>query len=110
MLTLLSASAWQSCPSVPGRSSSRMVNSFMVGIVEPPYGGSRGRAEGSCEIQRYPESYSCKAGAARPPSLVGVYPGRVGEPVVTHPFEAQRNCIKLHPRTLPHRHDQTNHP
>src|SRR2546425_10820197 len=57
-----------------------MVNSFMVGIVKPPYGGSRGGLEGSCEIQRYPESYSCKAGAARPASLgpsVGVYPGRV---------------------------------
>src|SRR6266850_2140464 len=43
MLTLRSASAWQSCPSVPGRSSNRTVNSFMVGIIEPPYGVPRGK-------------------------------------------------------------------
>src|SRR6266849_1100451 len=33
MLTLCSARAWQSLPSVPGRSSKRIVNSLAVGMV-----------------------------------------------------------------------------
>src|SRR5258708_5467509 len=33
MLTLCSARAWQSLPSVPGRSSKRIVNSLLVGMV-----------------------------------------------------------------------------
>src|SRR6266404_811388 len=33
MLTLCSARAWQSLPSVPGRSSKRIVNSLVVGMV-----------------------------------------------------------------------------
>src|ERR1700676_386184 len=33
MLTFCSARAWQSLPSVPGRSSKRIVNSLLIGII-----------------------------------------------------------------------------
>src|ERR1700730_1781279 len=44
MLTFCSARAWQSLPSVPGRSSRRMVNSLLIGIIGTSLRKPRGRA------------------------------------------------------------------
>src|SRR5260370_23657610 len=44
MLALCSAGAWQSLPSVPGRSSKRIVNSLVVGMVGTSFGVPAGWA------------------------------------------------------------------
>src|SRR6266852_2163264 len=75
MLTLCSARAWQSLPSVPGRSSRRIVNSLLVGIrnLLTVYLGDGLAA--SCEIQRCLESYSCNLDAFKAVARTRQAPG-----------------------------------
>src|ERR1700682_2928818 len=72
MLTLCSARAWQSLPRVPGRSSKRIVNSLLVGMVGTSLRcTSKDGLERSCEIQRCLESYACEAGTSRHRTEIG---------------------------------------
>src|SRR6266404_4316097 len=66
MLTLCSARPWQSLPSVPGRSSKRIVNSLVVGMVGTSLRcTSRMGWKGPARFQLSLESYSGDAPASR---------------------------------------------
>src|SRR2546427_10507586 len=58
MLMSCSARAWQSLPSVPGRSSKRMVNSLVIGMVGTSFRRTSGTAGKFLRGDKMRESYA----------------------------------------------------